>query len=132
MRVLTVSLVTLLMAVKAHAYACPTFAGHEWDFTGHLVNRVYPGAPDYESVTSGDEAVTRWYLQLAWPACFAGYDQLTRFQLILTPEQIEQYRPYLGKQITVKGTVEKSTSGRETTALVIRVSNLVLYEPRKQ
>jgi len=76
--------------------------------------------------------MTRWYLQLAWPACFSEYRQLTSFQLVLTPEEIHEYRGLLGKQITVKGTLAEGTPGRDTTSLVVRVSSLVLYEPRRQ
>jgi hypothetical protein len=129
---MVMSLAAIIVTGSAHAHDCPTFAGREWEFIGHLVNRVDPGPPDYESVTSGDEPVTRWYLQLAWPACFAESRQLTKIQLVLAPEEFHEFRGLLGKQVTVKGTLAEGTPGRDTTSLVVRVSSLVLYEPSRQ
>jgi Domain of unknown function (DUF4431) len=114
----------LTWASGSAADGCAPFAGREWEFTGHLVNRISPGPPNYESVTSGDKAVTRWYLQLRWPACFAEYRYLTRFQLALKPEEVDRYRPLLGKEVRVKGTLEEGAAGLHTTALVVHVSSV--------
>ena len=115
----------LISTPGSAAGVCPTFTGREWEFTGHLVNRVYPGPPDYESVTSGDQPVTHWYLQLPWPACFAEHKYLTQFELSLKPEEVDTYRQFLGKEIRVKGTLEEGAPGRHTTSLVVNVSSLV-------
>jgi hypothetical protein len=111
---------------------CPTYAGHEWEFTGHLVNQVFPGPPDYESVASGDKPITRWYVQLRWPVCIEEFRHLTLtlFQLSLEPEEMESYRHLLGKEITVKGTLEEAVPGRHTTPLVVNVSSLVRFAVR--
>src|SRR5262245_32922646 len=95
----TMALLALTWSSVSAASACPSFAGREWEFIGHLVNRIDPGPPDYKSVTSGDEPIVRWYLQLAWPACFAEYRDLTWIQLALKPEEVDRYRLFLGKQI---------------------------------
>lgn len=114
----------LMWASVSAASECPTFTGREWEFTGHLVNRIYPGPPNYESVASGDKPVTRWYLQLPWPACFAEHRHLTRFQLSLTPQEVDSYRQFLGKEIRVKGTLEEGVPGLHTTSLVVKVASL--------
>ncbi|MGH8242077.1 MAG: DUF4431 domain-containing protein [Steroidobacteraceae bacterium] len=118
-------ILALICASSSAAHACPTFAGREWEFSGHLVNVITPGPPNYESLTSGDRPVTRWYLQLPWPACFAEYHHLTRLQLSLTPQEVEWYRQFLGEEITVKGTLQEGEPGRHTTSLVMNVSSLV-------
>jgi hypothetical protein len=115
----------LIWASSAAMGECPAFMGQEWEFTGHLVNRVFAGPPNYESVTSGDKPVTRWYLQLQWPACFAEYTYLTKFQLSLTTQEVERYRQFLGKEIRVKGTLQEGVPSRHTTSLVVNVSSLV-------
>lgn len=115
----------LIWTSSSHGTECPSFAGREWELTGHLVNRVSPGPPDYESVTSGDKPVTRWYLQLPWPACFDEYRHLTRFQLSLDPQEVDSYRQFLGKEVRVRGTLEEGKPGRYTTSLVVNVSSLV-------
>ena len=125
MRTAASMFLTLIWTLSSAASECPAFAGQEWEFTGHLVNRVVPGPPNYESVTSGDQPVTHWYLQLPWPACFAEYKYLTQLQLALKPEEVDRYRQFLGKEIRVKGTLEEGAPGRHTTSLVVNVSSLV-------
>jgi len=122
-------LLALAWIPHAAAHSCPSFADQEWEFTGHLVNRIYPGPPDYKSVTSGDEPIVRWYVQLAWPACFAEYRDMSRFQLALTPEEVDRYSQFLGKAIRVTGTLVEGSSGY-TTSLVMNVSGLVRYSAR--
>ena len=125
MRTAAAIFLALTWSSSSTAGDCPPFAVQEWEFTGHLVNRVFPGPPDYKSVTSGDKPVTRWYLQLPVPACFAEYRYLTQFQLALTPEEVERYRPLLGKQIRVTGTLEEGVPGLYTTSLVVKVASLI-------
>ena len=115
----------LIWTVSPATGVCPNFTAQEWEFTGHLVNRIFPGPPNYESVTSGDMPVTRWYLQLRWPTCFAEYGRLTQFQLSLKPGEVDRYRQFLGEEIRVTGTLEEGVPGHHTTPLVVNVSSLV-------
>ncbi len=124
MRIAAAMLLPLIWTSSSAADGCPAFSGREWEFTGHLVNLVFPGPPNYKSVTSGDKPVTRWYLQLPWSVCFAEYKHLTQFQLSLKPEEVERYRQFLGKEIRVVGTLEEGVPGRHTTPLVVNVSSL--------
>ena len=124
MRTAAAALLLLTWTPGSVAYECPDFAGRDWDFVGHLVANTFPGPPDYESVTSGDRPVNRWYLQLAYAACFSEYAHQTLFQLSLEPEEFEKYRQYLGKQIRIRGTLEEGVPGRHTTPLVIKVASL--------
>jgi hypothetical protein len=116
-------LTALAWASGSAAYDCPRFASQEWTFTGHLVNRIFPGPPDFESVSSGDEPVTRWYLQLSWPACFAEFRYLDRFQLALSPEEVARFGQFLGKEIRVTGSLTEGL-GAHSTALVVNVTRL--------
>jgi hypothetical protein len=121
--------VALIWASSVPAGECPSFAEGEWELAGHLVNRVSPGPPDYESVSSGDEPITRWYLQLPWPICFDEYRHVTKLQLALEPQEVDRYRQFLGKEILVTGILEEGAPG-QTTSLVVKVSSLV--RSRKQ
>ena len=84
--------------------------------TGRLVQQTYPGAPDYESVTKGDEARIIWILQLDRGVCIDARDTSDpsaynerELQVVLGNNeysQAEQYGPYrhlLGSKITVTG-----------------------------
>jgi hypothetical protein len=119
-------LLALIWASSSPAGECPSFTGGSWEFSGHLVNSISPGPPDYESVTSGDEPITRWFLQLPWPVCFDEYRYVTKLQLALEPQEVDRYRQFLGKEIIVTGTLEEGAPG-DTTSLVVKVSSLVRY-----
>jgi hypothetical protein len=48
---------------------------------GRLVQQTYPGAPNYESSTKGDEALLIGIVQLDWGACVAlGFQLSERIQ----------------------------------------------------
>ena len=40
--------------------------------TGRLVQQTYPGPPDYESVTKGDQPLVIWIIQMDRGTCIAG------------------------------------------------------------
>jgi hypothetical protein len=124
-RTTSAMLSALIWASSATAHECPAFASQEWEFTGHLVNRIFPGPPDFESVSSGDEPLTRWYLQLSSPACFAEYRFVSRFHLVLDPVDVARYRKLIGKEIRVTGNLAEG-KGAHTTALVVNVTNVAL------
>lgn len=86
------------------------------NLTGRLVRQIYPGPPDYESVTKGDEPRVIWVLQLDRGICIAGSDSSypsayseREIQLVLGTDQYArahpyaQYRHLLGEKITVTG-----------------------------
>ena len=118
-------LLALIWASSSTAHECPEFAGQEWEFTGHLINRIIPGSPDFKSISGGDEPLTRWYLQLSSPACFAEYRYVSRIQLALDPEEVARYRKFIGKRVRVTGKLIEGKGGH-TTALVANVTNLAV------
>ena len=84
--------------------------------TGRLVQQTYPGPPDFESVTQGDEPRVIWILQLDRGICIDGSDSSypsayneREIQLVLGADQYArthdyaQYRDLLGQRITVTG-----------------------------
>ncbi|MET0984714.1 MAG: DUF4431 domain-containing protein [Steroidobacteraceae bacterium] len=80
------------------------------------MQQTFPGPPDYESVTKGDEALVIWILQLDRGVCISGshssypstYSE-REIQLVLgtdqyaRTDQYAQLRHLLGKRITVTG-----------------------------
>ncbi len=84
--------------------------------TGRLVQQTYPGPPDFESVTKGDEPLVIWILQLDYGVCVvsgnssypSAYNE-REVQLVLgndpyaRTERYEPYRHLLGQRIVVTG-----------------------------
>jgi len=84
--------------------------------TGRLVQQIYPGPPDFESVTQGDEPLAIWILQLDYGVCVVSGDSSypgayneREIQLVLgndpyaRTERYEPYRHLLGQRIAVTG-----------------------------
>ena len=83
---------------------------------GRLVQQTYPGAPDFESVTQGDEPLVIWILQLDPGVCVISGDSSyssayneREIQLVLGRDpyartaEYAQYRHLLGQKIAVTG-----------------------------
>ena len=113
MRTAAAALLLLTWTPGSVAYECPDFAGRDWDFVGHLVANTFPGPPDYESVTSGDRPVNRWYLQLAYAACFSEYAHQT---LLSTLSGAGRIRRVSGVSLASKSG-SKARSRRECLAV---------------
>jgi hypothetical protein len=111
---------------------------------GRLVRQTYPGPPDYESVTKGDEPRIIWVLVLDERTCaYSSSTYTSRYgerevQLVLDAEQYVQYRNFHGKQLIVTGELIRG-SGRYEKRLVLIVNEMKeapslrsthLYSPR--
>ena len=98
---------------------------------GTLVRQTYPGPPDYESVTKGDEPQIIWILQLDVRTC--AYSESTyaighaerEVQLVLDAKQYAQYRKFLGKQLIVTGELLRGGARHEKRLV------LVVHEMKK-
>lgn len=80
--------------------------------SGTLVRQTYPGRPDFESVTRGDEPVIIWVLVLDYSVCVVegGYkspreDYEREVQVVLKEAEYALYRGLLGKRVDVIGTL---------------------------
>jgi Domain of unknown function (DUF4431) len=78
--------------------------------SGTLVRQTYPGPPDYESISKGDEPRIIRVLLLDQPICVVDSDPRypreyyeREIQLALRADQFERYRNLLGKKVIVSG-----------------------------
>lgn len=89
--------------------ASPCLEYERVSLSGTLVRQIYPGPPDYESVTKGDEALTIWVLLLDKRICVAASSsrysrQYEReIQLVSAGNQYARYRNLIGEKIIVTG-----------------------------
>jgi hypothetical protein len=141
--------ITLLAAVLGVLPQPGIAASHCVDYgtahlAGTLVRQTYPGPPDYESVTKGDEPRIIWVLQLDVRTCVYSDSTYTirygerEVQLVLDSAQYAQYRKFLGKQLIVSGELIRGGARHEkrlvlvvnemTKAPALR-SNSYLYTP---
>jgi hypothetical protein len=90
--------------------------------TGRLMQQVYAGPPDYESVTKGDKPLVIWILLLETGVCVLDGD--SSFPRAFSEREIQlasdadRYRHLVGKNIFVTGKLQPS-DGRYEKRLVL-------------
>ncbi len=125
----------LAIAAECHAYETETVT-----LTGTLYPDTFPGAPNYEDVTQGDEAEVGFYLAVPEPLCMAANDEfdatsadqrLDYLQLILDQQGYDQLRPYLMSEgkLTLKGTITGALTGHHHTPLLLQEVEFVTGTP---
>jgi hypothetical protein len=90
--------------------AAPCLQYETVSLTGTAIRQTYPGPPDYESISKGDEPRVIWVLLLEHGVCAVDPDPRypreyyeREVQLVMQQEQREQYKSLLGKKVTVTG-----------------------------
>jgi hypothetical protein len=95
------------------------------NLAGTLVRQTYPGPPDYESVTKGDEPQIIWVLQLDERTCvysdstYASGHGEREVQLVLDAKQYAQYPEFLGKQLIVTGELVRGGARHEKRLVLL-------------
>jgi hypothetical protein len=104
--------------------------------SGKLARHMYYGAPGYGEDPKHDEKEVGFYLDLAAPACTAaGSDDvdvpkanIRRIQLVLDQAGYDALRPFLGKQVTLRGTLFGAITGHHHTPVLLNVATPVRIE----
>jgi Domain of unknown function (DUF4431) len=121
----------ILLVAAMLAVARPTIAALQCveygaaSLAGRLVRQTYPGPPDYESVTKGDEPRIIWVLVLDQRTCaYSSSTYTSRYgerevQLVLDAEQYLQYSKFLGKQLVVTGELIRGAAKYEKRLVLI-------------
>lgn len=133
------ALLAVLSPLTTQAVDCHAFETETVTLTGTLYRDTFPGPPNYEDVTQGDEAEVGFYLALPQPLCMTANDEfevsddqrLDYLQLILDQKGYDQLRPYLlseGK-LTLKGTITGALTAHHHTPLLLQQVELVSGTP---
>jgi len=104
------AVVAFLCALSRPAAAVACLEYDTVSLSGRIVRQTYPGPPDFESTTKGDEPQVIWVLLLDRWVCVVDPDpRLPReydeheVQLVLAPDQYRQYQHLLGKKVIATG-----------------------------
>jgi hypothetical protein len=109
--------------------------------TGVIERRVFPGPPNYEDVSKGDEAEVYWILKFhdlcgqSFPIIVQGDDSakdglnvteqnVHEFQLVLSSEQYEKYKHLLNRQVQVTGTLLHQHTGHHHLPVLVKVEKM--------
>jgi hypothetical protein len=91
---------------------------------------VFPGPPNYESIAEGDREEAEFYLFLEHPVCTSGDSRspaaypiarVDTIQLVLDADGYRQLRPFLLKDVTVRGTLMTAHNAHHHAPLLLMV-----------
>lgn len=123
----------LLFSHTVLAY-CPD-EDQQVSLQGTLIQQTRPGAPNYESIKDGDEALTYDYLQLDWPfecEVISEHENVPQVQLILMNQKKVGYAdlaPRLGKEVLLTGKTMYAQVGRHFTSVLLVLDDVKDVNP---
>jgi hypothetical protein len=133
----TLVILTLVAAADAAGPAqpaarrdCLRYGPDTVRLTGRLERHLYYGPPGYGEDPARDEKQFGFYLGLAAPVCAAGGRDaglgepargVRRVQLVLDSAGYARLRPYLGRAVTLRGTVFPAHTGHHHTPILLDV-----------
>jgi hypothetical protein len=115
----------------ATARACLPYEPAVVTVRGTLERKTFPGPPNYESARKGDKPETYWILELPQAVCVAEDSRepdldparanISRIQLVLTPEMYAAYKALVGRKVMASGTLFGAISGHHHTPVLLTV-----------
>jgi hypothetical protein len=123
-------IIYLLVFISFTAIADQCISYKNTEIKGILYRQTFPGAPNYESVASGDMAETYFLLKLPHAKCVAdgkggeqlqeNFDSVTDIQLVLTGQSTyNSLRLSIGKPITCTGNLFSAITGHHHTKVLL-------------
>lgn len=125
--------VALSLVARVGLGECLGWSSRSESVRGTVVRETHPGPPNYQSVESGDAPETYWFLQLEAPICIAGVDEdgveeeesgVDKVQLLLGPEQYDEFRSFLDREVVATGRLVASQTGHHHASVLLEVSGM--------
>lgn len=121
--------ITLVQSSSAVSAECLRYEPDTVSITGTLARHTFYGAPGFGEDPQHDEKETGFYLELATPICtLAGQDFTNRpltgvalVQLVLDQDGYARLRPWLGRRVTLSGTVFAAITGHHHAPVLLDV-----------
>jgi hypothetical protein len=127
-RTLLVILVVALSFATPALAACFTYS-KPVVIVGELERITFPGPPNFENISAGDEPQTGFYLKLAKPICVVGslgssvnepVKDVSEIQLILAQRGYKLFQPAIGKIIRVRGSLMSAFNANHHAPLLLQ------------
>jgi hypothetical protein len=113
---------------------CLSYFSKQNILTGRLERKTYPGRPNFESVSKGDEPESGYYLILDRPVCTYGSEDdamagrltnVSLVQLLLNDSTYTMLRPLLSKRIKISGNLFSAHTGHHHAPLLLENISLI-------
>jgi hypothetical protein len=128
------ALLSLAFALMSSAQAqCLKYEPEVVSVSGKLLRKTFAGPPNYESIKAGDAPETGFYLAVKPPICAIASQgsednestsNVGLVQLVLDAKGYEQLRPWLGKSVTIKGSLFSAQTGHHHAPLLLNFMGL--------
>ncbi len=113
---------------------CLLYEPAQVEVSGKIKREVFPGRPNYEDVTKGDEPEYCWILHLASPISVnskqdddidnVSETNIKEIQLVFDKEEYNTYRKLLNQPVVVSGSLFHSHTARHHTKVLIKVKEI--------
>jgi hypothetical protein len=135
--VLVLSLAASPLSAQTKRASCFHYGPDTVRIAGTLSRHMYYGAPGYGEDPKHDEKERGFYLDLTTPLCTVqGADAIEvaqtnvrRIQLVLDRRGYDALRPFLGKQVRLRGTLFGASTGHHHTPVLLDVIQPAHIEP---
>lgn len=126
----------LLITLTASGSPSLRYEPEEVTVRGVIRRQTFPGRPNYEDVTKGDEPEIYWILELSTPVAVIGKKDsdldvsesgVHSMQLVfgvIGTKSYPDYPDFVGKQVTVVGRLFHSHTAHHKTAVLISVRDM--------
>ena len=124
-------LALLAMLFMGSSHAAPCLDYREIEIRGVLTSKTFPGPPNYESVSAGDQKETCFFVGLAKPVCVSNGgaalepagQRIRKIQLVFgwetAQDAYDQLRPSLGRRVSCKGVLLGSHTGHHHSDVML-------------
>ncbi|MDQ6736140.1 MAG: DUF4431 domain-containing protein [Gemmatimonadota bacterium] len=112
----------------AEASGCMRYEPDTVRITGRLTRQMFYGAPGFGEDPKHDEKEMGFYLHVAAPVCTAASNDndaktnVRLVQLVLDSAGYASLRPFLGKSVTLRGTLFAAVSGHHHAPILLSVA----------
>jgi hypothetical protein len=121
----------------AAGHECLPYGPDTVSVTGTLARRIFYGAPGFGEDPKHDEKESGFYLELPVPVCtLAGSDEVDRpldgvrlVQLVLDSAGYARLRPFLGRRVTLRGTLFGAITAHHHAPILLDVLKPVEVKP---
>lgn len=118
---------------KAQSEECLSYWPVKVRLTGTMVEKIFPGPPEFESIEKGDEPVTEWILKLKKPVCvnaneerdlsFVSETNIKTIQLVIHGKYT-RYEHLVDKNVVAEGTLYHQETGYHFTKVLMEVTDI--------
>ena len=125
----------LAFADEARAEECLSYEPVKVRLIGTIVEKTFPGPPEFESIEKGDRPEAHWILKLIRPVCVNGdpkselnvetEKKVNAVQLIIYGDE-GRYKHFLSRKVIATGTLFHAHTGHHYTKVLMEVISIRL------